>query len=60
MNKNPRRLLHILKYVKCWLHQPFVKMIKSPRFHGYICPKCENKMGELWREYQLAKLLTKR
>ena len=59
MYKDDRRWLHIVKYIKCWLHQPFVKMIKSPYFHGYCCPQCENKMDELWREYQLNKLKKK-
>jgi len=56
VQKSDRRWLRILKYALCELHQPFVKMKKCPGFFGWICPKCGNKMGEMWREHQLRKL----
>jgi len=56
MDKADRRWLHIVRYIKCELHQPFVKMIKSPGSLCWICPQCGNTLDELWREYQLNKL----
>lgn len=58
-SKDDRRWLHIVKYIKCWLHQPFIPMRKSESIFGYICPKCGNILDEMWREYQLKKLSRK-
>ena len=60
LHKDDRRWLRIVKYALCQLHQPFVKMLKSPKFFGWICPECGETMGEMWREYQLNKLLRER
>ena len=58
--KDDRRWLRIVKYALCHLHQPFVKMLKCPKFFGWICPECGETMGEMWREYQFNKLLRER
>lgn len=58
MDKENRKWLRALKHIECCHHQPFVKMKKSPKFFGWVCPECRNEMGELWRKYQLNKLKT--
>ena len=55
LSKDDRKWLRIFKYVLCRFHQPFVKMEKSPKFFGWICPECGNIMDEMVREYRLNK-----
>ena len=52
-HRDDRTFYRALKHIECRNHQPFIKMEKDPRFDGYTCPECGDRIDVLVRECRL-------